>query len=72
MEERIAKIEADLEQMDKRLRRIESLSDQILPETQAILERMDTIREEVKSHFRWILGAMIVGWVIIVGLLILG
>jgi CII-binding regulator of phage lambda lysogenization HflD len=57
LEERVAKIEGILEQMDRRLNHIES--------------RVDHIESRVDSLFRWTMGTLITMWISIIGLLVM-
>jgi len=50
MEERLAKIEGIVEQMDKRLGRVESELSEL---------RVDGIREKLDSNFKWTVGILL-------------
>jgi len=59
MEERIARVEGILEQMDKRLDHIES--------TLARLDgRIDKLNGLIDSNFRWTLGMIVSMWITII------
>jgi hypothetical protein len=52
LEERVARIEGILEQMDKRLNHIES--------------ELRDLRRDLNNRFLWILGVLIIMWVTII------
>jgi chromosome segregation ATPase len=59
LEERIARIEGILEQMDKRLNHIES-------ELRDLRSEIGDLRRDLNNRFLWILGVLITMWVTII------
>lgn len=77
MEERVARIEGILSQMDKRLNHVEteivglrgeitSLRGEITGLRGEINGRFARIEDEIRTNFRWIIGLMITMWVTII------
>ena len=77
LEERVARIEGILEQMDKRFSEfreyIEKRFDQINErinrlenEVSHLREEMGEIRKDMSTQFRWIIGIMITMWITII------
>ena len=60
LEERQAKIEGVLEQIDKRVGRLES---DITRLEDKVEMGFDSVRNEGRTNFRWLLGIMITMWV---------
>jgi len=58
-EERVARIEGILEQMDKRLNHIES-------ELRDLRSEIGDLRRDLNNRFLWILGVLITMWVTII------
>ena len=73
-EERVAKIEGTLSQMDKRLNHIETELQGLRGEINSLRselrgeidERFAGIEGDIKTHFRWTIGLMIPMWVTII------
>jgi chromosome segregation ATPase len=59
LEERVARIEGILEQMDKRLNHIES-------ELRDLRSEIGDLRRDLNNRFLWILGVLITMWVTII------
>ena len=66
MEQRIAKIESTLEQMDKTLDRIERESAGLIQVGMLERDRAIKSRDKIDSLFAWAIGAMITMWVTII------
>jgi len=61
-EERIAKIEGTLDQMDKRLNHIETELLGFRNEISSVKDEILGIRTEISSHFRWTVGLVLGMW----------
>jgi chaperonin cofactor prefoldin len=59
LEERVAKIEGILEQVDKRLNHLES-------EIRELRDEVRELRRDLNSRFFWLLGVQISMWVTII------
>jgi chromosome segregation ATPase len=59
LEERMAKIEGIVEQMNERLNHIETGFSELRTE-------MGSLRDEIRSNFRWIVGIILTMWVTII------
>ena len=59
LEERVARIEGILEQMDKRLNHLES-------EIKSLRGEIGDLRRDLNNRFLWILGVQITMWVTII------
>jgi hypothetical protein len=70
MEERVAKIEGILEQMDKRLNHLESeigdLRVYVESEIKGLRGEIGDLRRDLNNRFLWMLGVQITMWVIII------
>lgn len=66
LEERTAKVEGILEQMDKRLGRVEVGLTELKREFKA---DFDSLRNELKSNFQWTIGITIILWVCTMGMI---
>jgi BMFP domain-containing protein YqiC len=81
IEERVAKIEGIVEQMNERLNHIESdlstLCEEMKTEIRDVREELESntrdlrgemkdLREEMRSNFKWTMGLMITMWVTII------
>lgn len=60
LEERTAKVEGILEQMDKRLDRVEVGIIDLKNEIKCDIERLET---KVDNQFRWLVGIIIATWI---------
>ena len=54
MEERIARVEGTLEQMDKRLNHVET--------------EISELRSDLKTNFRWMVGLIVATWALIISM----
>jgi len=68
MEERMARIEGMMEQMDKRLNHIETEISELRAEINALRSEL---RGEISSNFKWTLGLLIPMWVSIIATVLL-
>jgi chaperonin cofactor prefoldin len=59
LEERVARIEGIVEQMDKRLNHLET-------EIRELREELRDLREDLNNRFLWLLGVQISMWVTII------
>jgi chromosome segregation ATPase len=66
LEERVARIEGILEQMDKRLNHIESEIRDLRAEIRDLRSEIGDLRRDLNSRFLWILGVLITMWVTII------
>jgi peptidoglycan hydrolase CwlO-like protein len=70
LEERVAKIEGILEQMDKRLNHLESeirdLRAYVESEIRSLRGEISDLRRDLNNRFLWILGVQITMWVTII------
>jgi len=70
LEERIARIEGILEQMDKRLTRLENevshLREEINSLRREVREEINSLRDMVWSQFKWTIGILITMWITII------
>jgi archaellum component FlaC len=74
VEERVAKIEGIVEQMNERLNHIESdlgtLREEMKAETRDIREKLEfntrDLRSEIRSSFKWTMGLMLTMWITII------
>jgi peptidoglycan hydrolase CwlO-like protein len=70
LEERVAKIEGILEQMDKRLNHLESeirdLRVYVESEIKSLRGEIGDLRRDLNNRFLWILGVQITMWVTII------
>jgi peptidoglycan hydrolase CwlO-like protein len=70
LEERVAKIEGILEQMDKRLNHLESeirdLRAYVESEIKSLRGEISDLRRDLNNRFLWILGVQITMWVTII------
>jgi predicted RNase H-like nuclease (RuvC/YqgF family) len=70
LEERVAKIEGILEQMDKRLNQLESeirdLRVYVESEIKSLRGEIGDLRRDLNNRFLWILGVQITMWVTII------
>ncbi len=70
MEERVARIEGILEQMDKRLNHLESeirdLRAYVESEIKGLRGEIGDLRRDLNNRFLWILGVQITMWVTII------
>jgi peptidoglycan hydrolase CwlO-like protein len=75
LEERVAKIEGILEQMDKRLNHLESeirdLRVYVESEIKSLRGEIGDLRRDLNNRFLWILGVQITMWVTIILAIIL-
>ena len=60
LEERQARMEGILEQMDKR---ISSLEERLEAGLNSLRAEMGSLRTEMHSNFRWMVGIMVTAWV---------
>lgn len=60
LEERQARIEGILEQMDKRLSSLEERQGRL---GERLETGLNSLRAEMHSNFRWLLGIMVTAWV---------
>jgi uncharacterized coiled-coil protein SlyX len=63
LEERQAKVEATLEQMDKRLTNVEMTVRELNTRIDALTNTLST---KIDSNFRWTIGIMITMWVTVI------
>ena len=67
LEERVARIEGILEQMDKRLLRLENevvhVREVISRLRGEVENRINDLRGEMRGQFRWIIGIIITMWI---------
>jgi peptidoglycan hydrolase CwlO-like protein len=70
LEERVAKIEGILEQMDKRLNHLESeigdLRVYVESEIKSLRGEIGDLRRDLNNRFLWMLGVQITMWVTII------
>ena len=70
MEERIARIEGILEQMDKRMNHMETevreLRVYVEAEIRELRRELDELRRDLNTRFFWLLGVQISMWVTII------
>jgi predicted RNase H-like nuclease (RuvC/YqgF family) len=70
LEERVARIEGILEQMDKRLNHLESeirdLRVYVESEIRSLRGEIGDLRRDLNNRFLWILGVQITMWVTII------
>lgn len=70
LEERQAKIEGVLEQIDKRVGRLESELIRVENKIDFLDSKVDSVRSELHgkldSNFRWLVGIMITMWITII------
>jgi peptidoglycan hydrolase CwlO-like protein len=70
LEERVARIEGILEQMDKRLNHLESeirdLRAYVESEIKGLRGEIGDLRRDLNNRFLWILGVQITMWVTII------
>ena len=70
LEERVARIEGILEQMDKRLTRLENevshLREEINSLRREVREEINSLRDMVWSQFKWTIGILITMWITII------
>jgi predicted RNase H-like nuclease (RuvC/YqgF family) len=70
LEERVARIEGILEQMDKRLNHLESeirdLRVYVESEIKGLRGEIGNLRRDLNNRFLWILGVQITMWVTII------
>jgi len=70
LEERVARIEGILEQMDKRLNHLESeirdLRAYVESEFKSLRGEIGDLRRDLNNRFLWILGVQITMWVTII------
>lgn len=66
LEERTAKVEGILEQMDRRLSRVEVGLSELRKEFKT---DFDSLRSELKSNFQWNVGITITLWVCTMGMI---
>ena len=70
MEERVARIEGIVEQMDKRLNHIESeirnLRNEMSDEIRGLRGEIGDLRKDLNNRFFWLLGVQISMWVTII------
>ncbi|RSN76974.1 hypothetical protein [Candidatus Methanodesulfokora washburnensis] len=59
LEERLARIEGTVEQMDKRLNHLET-------ETRDLREELRDLRSDLNNRFLWLLGVQISMWITII------
>ena len=75
MEERVARIEGILEQMDKRLNHLESeirdLRAYVENEIKGLRGEIGDLRRDLNNRFLWMLGGQITMWVTIILAIIL-
>jgi predicted RNase H-like nuclease (RuvC/YqgF family) len=75
LEERVARIEGILEQMDKRLNHLESeirdLRVYVESEIKGLRGEIGDLRRDLNNRFLWILGVQITMWVTIILAIIL-
>lgn len=67
LEERTAKVEGILEQMDKRLDRVEvgiiDLKNEFKSDMEKIETRLEKLETKVDSQFKWLVGIIIATWI---------
>jgi len=66
LEERVARIEGILEQMDKRLNHLESEIRDLRAEIRDLRSEIGDLRRDLNNRFLWILGVLITMWVTII------
>jgi peptidoglycan hydrolase CwlO-like protein len=70
LEERVARIEGIVEQMDKRLNHIESeirnLRNEMSDEIRGLRGEIGDLRKDLNNRFFWLLGVQISMWVTII------
>jgi tetrahydromethanopterin S-methyltransferase subunit G len=76
MDEKVAKIEGNLEQMGKRLNHVETEIGELRKDMNnrfgRIEDRFGRIENDMKINFRWTIGIMITMWVTIIIAIIFG
>ncbi|HHT9132096.1 MAG TPA: hypothetical protein ACFYED_06385 [Candidatus Tripitaka californicus] len=66
LEERQAKVEGILEQVEKRVSNIELAIMELRKEIAELRREISDIRKEMSSNFRWLVGIMLTTWVTII------